>query len=81
MDSNETIRPLTDAPAQETPEALVATSTTMEESDVTITSLQTKEEVIVTSDSSIVVEVATNASGVSCAGASVKGRIDRKSVV
>ena len=46
MDSNETIRPLTDAPAQETPEALVATSTTMEESDVTITSLQTKEEVI-----------------------------------
>ena len=44
MDSNETIRPLTDAPAQETPEALVATSTTMEESDVTITSLQTKEE-------------------------------------
>ena len=46
MDSNETIRPLTDAPTQETPEALVATSTTMEESDVTITSLQTKEEVI-----------------------------------
>ena len=46
MDSNETIRPLTDAPAQETPEALVATSTTLEESDVTITSLQTKEEVI-----------------------------------
>ena len=46
MDSNETIRPLTDAPAQEMPEALVATSTTMEESDVTITSLQTKEEVI-----------------------------------
>lgn len=46
MDSNETIRPLTEAPAQETPEALVATSTTMEESDVTITSLQTKEEVI-----------------------------------
>ena len=46
MDSNETIRPLTDAPAQETTEALVATSTTMEESDVTITSLQTKEEVI-----------------------------------
>ena len=46
MDSNETIRPLTDAPAQVTPEALVATSTTMEESDVTITSLQTKEEVI-----------------------------------
>ena len=46
MDSNETIRPLTDAPAQETPEALVATSTTMEESDVTFTSLQTKEEVI-----------------------------------
>lgn len=46
MDSNETIRPLTDASAQETPEALVATSTTMEESDVTITSLQTKEEVI-----------------------------------
>ena len=46
MDSNETIRPLTDVPAQETPEALVATSTTMEESDVTITSLQTKEEVI-----------------------------------
>ena len=46
MDSNETIRPLTDAPAQETPEALVATSTTMEESDVTIISLQTKEEVI-----------------------------------
>ena len=46
MDSNETIRPLTDAPAQETPEALVATSTTLEASDVTIISLKTKEEVI-----------------------------------
>ena len=46
MDSNETIRPLTDAPAQETPDSWVATSTTLEESDVTITSLQTKEEVI-----------------------------------
>ena len=46
MDSNETIRPLTDAPAQETPEALVATSATAEASDVTIISLRTKEEVI-----------------------------------
>lgn len=46
MDSNETIRPLTDAPAQEMPEALVATSTTIEESDVTLISLKTKEEVI-----------------------------------
>ena len=46
MDSNETIRPLTEAPAQEIPEALVATSTTLEESDVTIISLKTKEEVI-----------------------------------
>ena len=46
MDSNETIRPLTDAPAQETPEALVATSATAEASDVTIISLKTKEEVI-----------------------------------
>ena len=46
MDSNETIRPLTEAPAQEMPEALVATSTIVEESDVTIISLKTKEEVI-----------------------------------
>ena len=46
MDSNETIRPLTEAPAQEMPEALVATSTAVEESDVTIISLKTKEEVI-----------------------------------
>ena len=46
MDSNETIRPLTDAPAQDMPEALVATSTTIEESDVTLISLKTKEEVI-----------------------------------
>ena len=46
MDSNETIRPLTEAPAQEKPEALVATSTIVEESDVTIISLKTKEEVI-----------------------------------
>ena len=46
MDSNETIRPLTDAPAQEMLEALVATSTTVEESDVTLISLKTKEEVI-----------------------------------
>ena len=46
MDSNETIRPLTEAPAQEIPEALVATSTAVEESDVTIISLKTKEEVI-----------------------------------
>ena len=46
MDSNETIRPLTEAPAQEMSEALVATSTIVEESDVTIISLKTKEEVI-----------------------------------
>ena len=46
MDSNETIRPLTEAPAQDMPEALVASSVTAEESDVTITPLQTKEEVI-----------------------------------
>jgi len=46
MDSNETIRPLTDAPAQEMSEALVATSATVEASDVTIISLKTKEEVI-----------------------------------
>ena len=46
MDSNETIRPLTEAPAQDMPEALVATSTTIEESDVTLISLKTKEEVI-----------------------------------
>ena len=46
MDSNETIRPLTEAPAQEMPEALVATSTAVEESDVTIISLKTNEEVI-----------------------------------
>ena len=46
MDSNETIRPLTEAPAQEMPEALVVTSTAVEESDVTIISLKTKEEVI-----------------------------------
>lgn len=46
MDSNETIRPLTDAPAQDMPEALVASPVTTEESDVAITSLQTKEEVI-----------------------------------
>ena len=46
MDSNETIRPLTEAPAQEMPEALVATSTAVEEADVTIISLKTKEEVI-----------------------------------
>ena len=46
MDSNETIRPLTEAPAQEMPEALVATSTAVEESDVTLISLKTKEEVI-----------------------------------
>ena len=46
MDSNETIRPLTDAPAQDMPEALVASPVITEESDVTITPLQTKEEVI-----------------------------------
>ena len=46
MDSSETIRPLTDAPAQEMSEALVATSATLEASDVTIISLKTKEEVI-----------------------------------
>ena len=46
MDSSETIRPLTDAPAQEMSEALVATSATVEASDVTIISLKTKEEVI-----------------------------------
>ena len=46
MDSNETIRPLTDAPAQNMPEALVASSVSTGESDVTITPLQTKEEVI-----------------------------------
>ena len=46
MDSNETIRPLTEAPAQDMPEALVASFVTAEESDVTITPLQTKEEVI-----------------------------------
>ena len=46
MDSNETIRPLTDAPAQDTPEALVASPVITEESDVTVTPLQTKEEVI-----------------------------------
>ena len=46
MDSNETIRPLTDAPAQNMPEALVASPVNTEESDVTVTLLQTKEEVI-----------------------------------
>ena len=46
MDSSETIRPLTDAPAQEMSEDLVATSATVEASDVTIISLKTKEEVI-----------------------------------
>lgn len=46
MNSMETNRPLTEAPAQETPEALVVPSTPMEETDVNITSLQTKEEVI-----------------------------------
>ena len=46
MDSNETIRPLTDAPAQDMPEALVVSPVTTEESDVTVTPLQTKEEVI-----------------------------------
>lgn len=46
MDSNETIRPLTDAPAQNMPEALVASSVSTGESDVTITPLQNKEEVI-----------------------------------
>ena len=39
-------RPLTEAPAQETPEALVVPSTPMEETDINTTSLQTKEEVI-----------------------------------
>jgi len=42
----ETNRPLTEAPAQETPEALVVPSTPMEETDINTTSLQTKEEVI-----------------------------------
>ena len=46
MNSMETNRPLTEAPAQETPEALVVPSTPMEETDVNITSSQTKEEVI-----------------------------------
>ena len=46
MNSMETNRPLTEAPAQETPEALVVPSTPMEETDINTTSLQTKEEVI-----------------------------------
>ena len=46
MNSMETNRPLTEAPVQETPEALVVPSTPMEETDVNITSSQTKEEVI-----------------------------------
>lgn len=46
MDLNETNRPLTEAPAQEMPEALVVPSTPVEETDVNILPLQTKEGII-----------------------------------
>lgn len=46
MDLNETNRPLTEAPAQEMPEALVAPSISTEETDVNTLSLHTKEGII-----------------------------------
>ena len=46
MDSNETIRPLTEVPVEQTSETLVSSSATAEENNATYVPKQTKEEVI-----------------------------------
>ena len=46
MDSNETIRPLTEVPMEQTSETLVSSSATAEENNATYVPKQTKEEVI-----------------------------------
>ena len=46
MDSNETIRPLTEVPVEQTSETLVSSSATAEENNATYVPNQTKEEVI-----------------------------------
>ena len=46
MVSNETIRPLTEVPVEQTSETLVSSSATAEENNATYVPKQTKEEVI-----------------------------------
>ena len=46
MDSNETNRPLTEVPVEQTSETLVSSSATVEENNATYVPKQTKEEVI-----------------------------------